>query len=120
MEKMCDTNDATLFMFSSSGCPPCRVIHPRVEKTCKEVGIELEYIDVQENAEIYIKNVQEGKWPLIRATPTFFILYKDTFAQLRDFTMVTSSTLLCEVIGKIKQELAAPGTSSSSPNINLN
>ena len=34
----CDVNEVTVFMFSSKTCPPCRVIKPRVERTCEELG----------------------------------------------------------------------------------
>lgn len=120
MEKECNVNEVSVFMFSSKNCPPCRVIKPRVEKTCEELGIEFKYIDVVEEEELYIQKVQEGQWPIIRATPTFFVYTMNTFAHLRDFSLVTNYSLLCETITKIRQELKNPGKNSSNPNINLN
>ncbi|MCC6447144.1 MAG: thioredoxin family protein [Chitinophagaceae bacterium] len=116
----CDVNEVTVFMFSSKTCPPCRVIKPRVERTCEELGVKLEYVDVTEDYDMYVEKVQNGEWPAIRATPTFFVYTLGTFAELRDFTFVTSYSLLCDVIIKIRQELKAPGIGGSTFKMNLN
>lgn len=120
MENNCDPNEVTLFMFSSSTCPPCKVIKPRVEKTCEELGLIMEYIDVREDPDLYRDNVMRGVWPKVRATPTFFIRTLDTWVMLQDFTIVTNTSNLCEAILNIRQELKFPGLSNPNTSINLN
>lgn len=116
----CDVNEVTVFMFSSKTCPPCRVIKPRVERTCEELGVKLEYVDVTEDYDMYVEKVQNGEWPAIRATPTFFLYTLDTFVKLNDFTVVTNTNNLCEAVINIRQELKFPGLSNPNTNINLN
>jgi len=120
MENKCDQNEVKLFMFSSKTCPPCKVIRPRVEKTCEELGIPLDYIDVIENFEEYKEKVMAGEWPQVHATPTFFLYTLDTFVKLNDFTVVTNTNNLCEAVINIRQELKFPGLSNPNTNINLN
>ena len=51
--------------FGATWCQPCKVLKPMVEEVAKELGIEVEYIDIEEEQDL---TINMG----VRGVPTIF------------------------------------------------
>lgn len=60
-----------LLYFSASWCGPCKALSPIIDKVAKEMGISLQKIDVDENAD------QAANFK-IRSIPTVILFEDDT------------------------------------------